>query len=88
MKSKASEGLLDFFCELESGSITQKAINNVVETAVKIAVSYLRMNYTRTHKIQLQSDLSVEDIAIDSVADLFTRNDENRFCVLKRAFDD
>ncbi|MBW7843516.1 MAG: hypothetical protein H3C40_12400 [Ignavibacterium sp.] len=52
----------------------QQSINNLVEICFKIALSHLRFNYKKVHRIILRDEISLEDIAIDSITSLFERD--------------
>ena len=67
--------ILNFFRSLDS----QQSINKLVEICYKIALSCLRFNYKKVHKIILREEISVEDIAIDSIASLFEKDHSGCF---------
>ena len=62
-------------------------INIIIESVYKIAVTYLCMHYKKIHKLIIKEGLSVEDVAIDSIAPLFLKNEEGYFYVLKDTFE-
>jgi hypothetical protein len=49
-------------------------------------LSTLRFNYKRIHKIIDRDELSLDDIAIDSIASLFVRDAEGKFSAITSAF--
>ncbi|MCL5030154.1 MAG: hypothetical protein M1480_14180 [Bacteroidetes bacterium] len=61
-------------------------VKYVVESAYKIALNYLKQAYIRYQKLILHNDLQLEDIAIDSIAPLFIKNDSDQFYVLINAY--
>ncbi|MDI6804395.1 MAG: hypothetical protein QME58_11210 [Bacteroidota bacterium] len=52
----------------------------------KIALSYLRTKYAYGAHIQYRYGISVDDMAYDSIAELFSRDDKGNFTELKRYF--
>ncbi len=73
-------------CICESNP-SQKNQNEIIEASYKIAVTYLSMNYKKVHKIVVSDGLSIEDIAVDSIAPLFNKNDDGYFYILRDAFE-
>ena len=65
---------------------SQQSVNKLVEVCYKIALSTLRFNYKRVHKIIVRDELSLDDIAIDSITSLFVRDEENKFFAITLAF--
>ncbi len=61
-------------------------INFVVESAYKIALNYLRQKYIRYQNLIINDDLHMEDIAIDSIAPLFLKDESKQFYVLVNAY--
>jgi hypothetical protein len=61
-------------------------INEFVNLSYKIALSYLRTKYSYGAHIQERYGISVEDMAYDSIAELFSRDDNGNFNELKRYF--
>ncbi|MCZ2085293.1 MAG: hypothetical protein LC112_13585, partial [Flavobacteriales bacterium] len=62
--------ILNLFSTLDC----QQSINNLVEICFKIALSHLRFNYKKVQRIILRDEISLEDIAIDSITSLFERD--------------
>jgi hypothetical protein len=67
--------ILQLFSTLDS----QQSVNRLVEVCFKIAASQLRFNYRKVQKIILRDEVSTEDIAIDSIASLFEKDDSGYF---------
>lgn len=65
---------------------SQQSVNKLVEVCYKIALSTLRFNYKRIHKIIEQDELSLDDIAIDSITSLFVRDAEGKFSAITSSF--
>ncbi len=63
-----------------SGQVTdQREINFVVDRAFKIALNYLKLSYVRVQKLINIYEMSYEDIAIDSIAPLFVKNQNHLY---------
>jgi hypothetical protein len=58
---------------------SQNSINKLVEICYKIALSNLRFNYKKIHQIASREELSLEDLAIDSIASLFEKDESGSF---------
>ncbi len=56
-----------------------------MERSYKISFQYLRSYQTKLNKILLQDDLTLSDIAIDAIAPLFQRDEENSFFLIKKS---
>jgi hypothetical protein len=65
---------------------SQQSVNRLVEVCFKIAASQLRFNYRKVQKIILRDEVSIEDIAIDSIASLFEKDESGRFNIIMSAF--
>ncbi len=79
--------LLSIFQKICESEINQQEINFLVETSYKIALHYLRGYYKKLHKILQHDDLSLNDFAIDAIAPLFQRDENNSFSVIKKSFE-
>ncbi len=67
--------ILNLFSTLDC----QQSINNLVEICFKIALNHLRFNYKKVQRIILRDEISLEDIAIDSITSLFERDQPGCF---------
>ncbi len=74
--------ILQLFSTLDS----QQSVNRLVEVCFKIAASQLRFNYKKIHKIILRDEISIEDVAIDSIVSLFEKDDSGYFYNLMSVF--
>ena len=79
--------LFSILKNLCNSSISQKEINFLVEKSYKISFQYLRSYQTKLSKILQQDNLSLSDIAIDAIAPLFQRDENNMFFVIKKSFE-
>jgi hypothetical protein len=62
--------ILNLFSTLDS----QQSVNKLVEVCYKIALSQIRFKYKKVQRIILRDEISLEDIAIDSITSLFERD--------------
>ncbi len=74
--------ILQLFSTLDS----QQSINKLVEVCYKIASGYLHFRYKKIHRIILRDEISVEDIAIDSIASLFEKDNSGYFHNILKPF--
>lgn len=58
---------------------SQQSVNKLVEVCYKIAVNQLRFSYKKVHRIVVRDEILLEDIAIDSIASIFDRDDSGYF---------
>lgn len=58
---------------------SQQSVNNLVEICYKIALSQLRFSYKKVQRIILRDEISLEDIAIDSITLLFEKDHSGCF---------
>ena len=65
---------------------SQQSINRLVEVCYKIALSSLRFNFKKIHKIIVRDELSIDDISIDSITSLFKRDEDGKFSAITSAF--
>jgi hypothetical protein len=72
---KSDRNILQLFSTLDS----QQSINRLVEVCFKIALSQVRFNYKKVQKIILRDGISIDDIAIDSIASLFEKDESGSF---------
>ena len=79
--------LLSIFQKICESKINQQEINFLVERSYKISLQYLRIYYKKLHKILHHNDLSLNDFAIDAIAPLFQRDENNSFSVIKKSFE-
>ncbi len=76
---KSQHQILNLLSSLDS----QQSINKLVEVCYTLALSYLRFSHKRIHKIILREDISLEDLAIDSIASLFSlEKNKNEMSIL------
>jgi len=77
---------LSFLEMLKDNNFTFREVNFIIESSFKIALHYLNQVNLKIQKIILVDEIPLEDIAIDAIAPLFTRNDRNEFYILKNTF--
>ncbi len=86
MSSNPQFSTLEIFHNLNGGRFSQREVNTLVETCFKIATSYLHSIHRRISKILKNSNLSIQDTAIDAVADLFKSDSETNELVIRKSF--
>ncbi len=72
--------------EVFSPTPTHRAVNNLVQICFRIALAYLHHRLRRGSLVDNQFGISNEDLALDCIAELYQRNEENRFIVLYQYF--
>lgn len=78
---------LKIFNSIKSKDVSRIEINTLIEVAQNFAFTYLKYRYKNLHKTLLAEDVTLNEIAIDAIAQLFERNDEGVFIKLKDAFE-
>lgn len=58
---------------------SQQSVHNLVEVCYKIALNCLRFNYKKVQRIILRDEISLGDVAIDSIASLFEKDEAGSF---------
>ncbi|MGE5402095.1 MAG: response regulator [Ignavibacteriales bacterium] len=74
---KYDTDLISLINELRGGEVSQKCINLLIKVSFKLASFKVKKNINRILNINKRWDLSVEDIAIDGISDLFVKNTKN-----------
>ena len=77
---------LSFLEKIVDNNFSFHEVNFIIESSYKIALHYLNQVNLKIQKIILVDEIPLEDIAIDAIAPLFTRNEENEFYILKNTF--
>jgi hypothetical protein len=77
---------LSFLEKLVDNNFSFREVNFIIESSYKIALHYLNQVNLKIQKIILVDEVPFEDIAIDAIAPLFTRNEQNEFYILKNTF--
>lgn len=79
--------IVDFLLAICKNSIKHNDLNHLIELMQKIAHSYLRRRFRNQYKILLSEDVSLNELAIDSIALLFKRDETGCFVKIKSAFE-
>lgn len=66
--------------------ISRNEINHLIELAQNYSYTYLKYRYKNLHRIFLAEDVTLDELAIDSIAPLFERDENGVFVKLKSAF--
>ena len=77
---------ISFYNILCNYGTNPKDVNVLIETCARIAQEHLRMIYTRIQKLWVSDSLSLEDLAIDSIARLFAVSPEYNNTPIENAF--
>ena len=64
----------------------ENSVNKLVEVSYKIAMHYLNFNIRRVDKILKSEEITLQELALDSIATLFDYNNGNKFNQLYIAF--
>ncbi len=56
---------------LKNNNLQAYNVEKLVEVSYKMAVTYLSVSYNKIHKILCECGLSIDDIAIETIAPLF-----------------
>lgn len=85
--SQPGLALRDAVPELLSNAPHRSAVTYIIDRCHRFALAYL-INKARRGRLQLDLlGLSLDDLALDSIAELFMRDDEGAFPVLREYFD-
>ncbi len=81
-----NHGETSFYNVLCNYGTNRKNVNTLIETCTRIAATHLRIIYSRIQKLLVSDSLSLEDLAIDSIARLFVLSPENKRAPIQTAF--
>jgi len=87
MKTSNLKQLVSNLC---SGHYRQSELIEFIDLTQKISLSYLKYQEMLGKRIsgdKPESDMELDDLALDCVAELFSRDDQNHFCQLKRYYE-
>ena len=82
--------LKQLVCNLCSGQYHQSELVEFINLAQKISLSYLKYQEMLGKRIsgdRPESDLELEDLALDCIAELFSRDEKDQFTQLKRYYE-
>lgn len=85
---KSDYSILNTLNNICFGKAIRSEINNLIELSHNYASTYLKYRYNNLGKILLTEDVTVKELAIDSIAPLFERNDEGEFTQIIKAFNE
>lgn len=72
--------------DLGENCLDQNSINELVEKCFKISKAYLCLNQKKIHKLLYINGLDVDDVAIDSIAGMFVKDEKGKFKFLANSF--
>jgi hypothetical protein len=61
-------------------------LNNIIEVSYQIALKYLRYHQNKIINILNREDITLKELAIDSIAELFVETESEGFILLKETF--
>lgn|GEM_PF-759242 len=70
------------------GKANRTEVNNLIELTHNYATTYLKYRYKNLGKVLLAEDVTINELAIDAIAQLFERNDGGDFTQIIRAFNE
>lgn len=76
-------GILHSICK---HNCSRADVNYLIELSYKTAYTYLKYRYNSLNKILLAEDVTLQEMAIDSIAPLFERDETGSFIKLIKAF--
>ncbi len=65
---------------------SQQLLNTVIEKSYQIAFRYLRYHQRKIVNILLREDITLQELAIDSIAELFVEIENDKLTVLQETF--
>lgn len=83
---KNIDSVLKILHSIRDNKISHHELNHFIEIAQNYAYTYLKYRYKNLHKTLAAEDVTLDELAIDSIAQLFERNHEGNFTKLITAF--
>lgn len=83
---KNTDSALRILLSLCDSHISHHELNHLIEIVQNYAHTYLKYRYKNLHKTLAADDLTLDELAIDSIAQLFERDDDGNFTKLITAF--
>jgi len=77
--------ILSFFSNPDSQQ-SQVMINDIIEISYNIAVKYLQSHKKKIINLLLRNELTIQELPIDSIADLFVKDDDKNLNTLMHSF--
>ncbi len=77
--------ILPFFTNPDSQQ-SQLLLNSIIEKSYHIAIKYLHYHQNRIINLLLREDITIQELAIDSIADLFVKDDDKNLNTLIHSF--
>ncbi|MDT3697622.1 MAG: hypothetical protein ROY99_14655 [Ignavibacterium sp.] len=68
------------------GKATRSEINYIIELSHNYACTYLKYRYKNLNKVLLAEDVTIKELAIDAIAPMFERDENELFIKLIKAF--
>lgn len=77
--------ILKSICENKA---SRYEVNHLIELSQSFAYSYIKYRYKNLNKVLMAEDLTLQELAIDSIAPLFERDESGLFIKLIKAFNE
>ncbi len=85
---KSTYSVLTILQSISENKASRSEVNHLIELSQSFAYSYLKYRYKNLNKVLMAEDLTLQELAIDSIAPLFERDETGLFIKLIKAFDD
>jgi hypothetical protein len=85
---KSTYSVLTIFKSISENKSSRSEINQLIELSQSYAYSYLKYRYKNLSKILMSEDVTLQELAIDTIAPLFERSDEGLFLKIAKAFNE
>lgn len=85
---KSDYSILNTLNTICFGKASRSEVNNLIELSHNYTCTYLKYRYTNLGKVLLAEDVTIKELAIDSIAPLFERNDAGDFIQIIKAFNE
>lgn len=77
---------INYLQKIVNSSIQANELNELIELCFKIALIYTRRNYNRIAHLIDSEIVTIDEIAIDSIAELFIKNEDGKFATLINSY--
>ncbi len=75
--------LKEILSEIEKETISQVNLNKLIEISYKLAIFNVRRNINKIYNLNKNGDITVEDVAIEAISNLFITNEKREMMNLK-----
>lgn len=85
IKMSKSIQILPFFLDPEARK-SQLLLNSIIEMSYQIALKYLRYHQRKVSGLLNREEISIQELAVDSIAELFIKDNNGNFSTLLTSF--